>query len=70
MILRNDRLRFRSNLEEASLDEKIPNSTSLVNIDFNEISCLPSSELTPSSGIFADECLFDNKIRFRQYTEL
>jgi len=70
VILRSDRLWFCSNLEEASLDEKVPYSTRLVDIDLDEISCFSSSELATSSRIFADERLFYYKIRLWQDTEL
>jgi hypothetical protein len=68
--LRSNGLWFRSNLEEAGLDEKIPHSTGLGDVDFDQISRFSPSEFAPSSCIFADECLFDNEIWFRQDTEL
>jgi hypothetical protein len=64
LILRSNRLWFRANLEKAGLDKEIPYSTGFVDIDLDKITRFSPSELTSSSSIFADECLFDNKIWF------
>jgi len=70
VILRGNRLWFCPNLEETSLDEKVPNSAGLVNIDFDEIPGFSSSELAPTSGILTDERLLNDKIWLGQDTEL
>jgi len=70
VILNSNRLRFSSNLEKASLDQKVPYSTGLVNINLDEVSRFSSSEFAPSSRIFAYERLLNHKIRFGQDAEL
>lgn len=70
VILNSNRLWFSSNLEKASLDEKVPYSTGLINIDLDEISCFSSSEFAPSSCVLTYKRLLDYKIRFGQDAEL
>jgi len=60
VVLRSDRLRFRSYLEETSLDKKIPYPARLVDIDFDEVACFSSSEFASSSGVFTNEGLLDD----------
>lgn len=59
------RLRFCSNLEESSLYEEIPHSTSLININLDKIPRFSTSKFTSPPRVLAHERFFDDKIRFR-----
>jgi hypothetical protein len=58
------------NPKEASLYQKIPDPTGLVDINFDEISSLATAEFAPSSSVFAYKSFFDHEVWFGEDPEL
>jgi hypothetical protein len=56
--------RIRCNFEETSLHQEVPDTTGLVDIDFDKISCFPASKLASTTSVLSDEGLLDDKIWF------
>lgn len=59
-----------SDFQETCLDEEIPDPTSFVHIDLDEVTGFPSTKFTSSTSVFSYEDFFNNKIRFWKDAEL
>lgn len=58
------------NAQDTCLDEKIPDATGFVDINFNQFARLSSPQLPTSPCKFTHEGLLDDKVRFWQDTQL
>jgi len=63
-IVRSSRRRVGCDFEKTSLHQEVPDATSLVHIDLDEISCFSAAKLASTTSILSDEGFFDDKIRF------
>lgn len=52
------------------MDEEVPNTTGLVDIDLDQVSRFSATELASSPSVFSDKGLLNNKIRLGEDTEL
>ena len=59
-----------ADLEEAGLDEEVPDAARLVHVDLDEVARLASAQLAAAARVLADERLLDDKVRLREDAEL
>jgi hypothetical protein len=57
--------RFRRNLEEPCLNEEVPHTARLVDVDLDKVSRLSSTQFSAPSGVFANQCFLDDQIWLR-----
>lgn len=69
--MRNSQVRVcDANFEEASLDEEVPYTACLVDVNLDEVSGLAPAEFPAPSRVLAHEGLLDDKIRLRLNAQL